>query len=53
MKIIIIYILMKKKMYKKINDKDREYILEFVKEHQYDYSKPIPVEDVADILNDM
>ena len=40
-------------MYKKIKDKDREYILEFVKEHQYDYSKPIPVEDVADILNDM
>ena len=40
-------------MYKKINDEDREYILGFVKEHQYDYSKPIPVEDVADILNDM
>lgn len=40
-------------MYKKIDDKDREYILGFVKEHQYDYSKPIPAEDVADILNDM
>lgn len=40
-------------MYKKIKDDDREYILGFVKEHQYDYSKPIPVEDVADILNDM
>lgn len=44
---------MKKKMYKKIKDDDRESILGFVKEHQYDYSKPIPVEDVADILNDM
>lgn len=40
-------------MYKKIKDDDRESILGFVKEHQYDYSKPIPVEDVADILNDM
>lgn len=40
-------------MYKKIKDKDRKTILWFVKEHQYDYSKPIPVEDVADILNDM
>lgn len=40
-------------MYKKIEDEDREYILEFIKEHKYDYSKPIPVEDVSDILNDM
>ena len=41
-------------MYKKIKDDDRESILGFVKERQYDYSKPIPVEDIADImLNDM
>lgn len=53
MRMNIIYLLKKKKMYKKIKDDDREYILGFVKGHQYDYSKPIPVEDVADILNDM
>lgn len=40
-------------MYKKIKDDDRESILMFVKEHKYNYSKPIPVEDVADILYDM
>ena len=40
-------------MYKKIKDKDRETILWFIKEHKYDYSRPIPVRDVADILNDM
>lgn len=40
-------------MYKKIKDKDREAILRFVKKHQYNYSKPIPVEDVANILNDV
>lgn len=34
-------------------DKDRESILGFIKDHKYDYSKPIPVEDIADILNDM
>lgn len=39
-------------MYKKIKDKDRETILGFIKEHKYNYSKPIPVRDVADILNE-
>lgn len=53
MRMNIIYPLKKKKMYNKIKDDDRESILGFVKEHKYDYSKPIPVEDVADILNDM
>lgn len=34
-------------------DTDRESILGFIKDHKYDYSKPIPVEMLADLLYEM